>query len=34
MLRVPTLKLVYERKIHDLMSCHQPIERWEASGLW
>jgi hypothetical protein len=33
MLRVPTLKLVYERKIYDLMPCHQPTERWEASGL-
>jgi hypothetical protein len=33
MLRVPTLKLICERKICDLMSCHQPIERWEASGV-
>ena len=28
-----TLKVVRERKICDLMRCHQPTERWEASGI-
>jgi hypothetical protein len=30
---VSTLKLVSERKICDLMPCHPPDERWEASGV-
>ena len=30
---VPSLKLLSERKICDLISCHQQIERWEASGI-
>jgi len=33
MVRVPSLKLVCERKICDLIPCHQPSERWEASGV-
>ena len=33
MVKVPTLKLVCERKICDLMPCHRPTERWEASGV-
>jgi hypothetical protein len=28
-----TLKLVTEHKICDLLPCHQPDERWEASGV-
>lgn len=28
-----TVKLVHERKICDLMPCHQQDERWEASGV-
>jgi hypothetical protein len=28
-----TLKLVRERRICDLILCHQPTERWEASGV-
>ena len=30
---VPTLKIVSERKICELMPCDQPTERWEASGI-
>jgi hypothetical protein len=33
MVKVPTLKLLCERKICDLVSCHPPNERWEASGV-
>ena len=33
MVKMPTLKLVCERKICDLMPCHRPTERWEASGV-
>jgi hypothetical protein len=33
MVTVPTLKLVCERKICDLMPCDQPTKRWEASGV-
>jgi len=31
--RVPSLKLVCETKICDLVPCDQPGERWEASGV-
>lgn len=30
---MPTLKVVHERKICDLMPCREPTERWEASGV-
>ena len=30
---VPTLKLVCESKICDLIACDQPTKRWEASGV-
>ena len=33
MVTVPTLKLVCESKIRDLMPCDRPSERWEASGV-
>jgi hypothetical protein len=33
MVAVPTLKLVCESKICDLMPCDQPTKRWEASGV-
>jgi hypothetical protein len=33
MAAIPLLKLVRERKIGDLMSCHEPTKRWEASGV-
>ena len=33
MVSLPTLKLVCERKICDLMPCHRAIECWEASGV-
>jgi len=33
MAMVPTLKLASENKICDLMSCDQPTNRWEASGV-
>jgi hypothetical protein len=33
MVTVPTLQLVCESKICDLMPCDQPSERWEASGV-
>jgi uncharacterized protein YjiK len=33
MFNVPTLKIVSERKICELMPCDQPTERWEASGI-
>jgi hypothetical protein len=28
-----TLKVIHERKISELMPCHQPSDRWEASGV-
>jgi hypothetical protein len=33
MVSVPTMKLVRETKICDLMTCEQSAERWEASGI-
>jgi hypothetical protein len=33
MVTAPTLKLVRESKICDLMPCDQPTKRWEASGV-
>ena len=33
MVTIPTLKLVRERKICDLVSCDKPGKRWEASGI-
>ena len=33
MATVPTLKLVRESKICDLMPCDQRSKRWEASGV-
>ena len=33
MATIPTLKLVRERKICELMSCDKPTKRWEASGV-
>ena len=33
MVALPTLKLVRESKICDLMPCDQPTKRWEASGV-
>src|SRR5262249_12076780 len=33
MVTVPTLNLVREIKICDLMACTQPDHRWEASGV-
>ena len=33
MVTVPTLNLVRETKICDLMACNQPGKRWEASGV-
>jgi hypothetical protein len=33
MVTVPTLKLVRESKICDLMTCYRPAKRWEASGV-
>src|SRR5262245_9881599 len=30
---IPTLRLVRERKIRDLVSCAKPTKRWEASGV-
>jgi hypothetical protein len=30
---VPSLKLVCESKIRDLVPCDHPAERWEASGV-
>ena len=30
---LPTLKLVRESKICELMSCDKPTKRWEASGV-
>ena len=33
MVTVPTLKLVRETKICDLMTYDQPAKRWEASGV-
>jgi hypothetical protein len=33
MVTVPTLKLVCESKICELMPCDQPTKRWEASGV-
>jgi hypothetical protein len=33
MVTVPTLKLVCESKICDLLPCEERIERWEASGV-
>ena len=33
MVRVPTLRIVRESKICDLVTCDQPTERWEASGV-
>ena len=33
MATVPTLKLVCESKIRDLMPCDPPTKRWEASGV-
>jgi hypothetical protein len=33
MVTAPTLNLVRESKICDLMTCDQPTERWEASGV-
>jgi hypothetical protein len=33
MVTVPTLKLVRESKICDLLPCDQPAKRWEASGV-
>src|SRR4051812_15199423 len=33
MVRPPTLTLVREAKICDLMTCAKPIKRWEASGV-
>jgi hypothetical protein len=33
MATVPSLKLVCESKIRDLVGCDQPAERWEASGV-
>jgi hypothetical protein len=30
---IPTLKLVCERKIGELLSCDKPAKRWEASGV-
>src|SRR5262245_55768957 len=33
MATLPTLKLVIERKICELISCDKPPKRWEASGV-
>ena len=33
MVTAPTLTLVRESKICDLMTCDEPTERWEASGV-
>src|SRR5215471_15596938 len=33
MVTVPTLNLVRESKICNLMTCDQPAKRWEASGV-
>ena len=33
MATIPTLKLVRERKICELISCDKPVNRWEASGV-
>jgi hypothetical protein len=33
MITAPTLNLVRESKIRDLMTCDEPTERWEASGV-
>ena len=33
MVTAPTLKLVRETKICDLMTCDRPAKRWEASGV-
>ena len=33
MVTIPTLQLVCESKICELMPCDQPTERWEASGV-
>jgi hypothetical protein len=33
MATIPTLKLVRERKICELVSCNKPTKRWEASGV-
>ena len=33
MATVPTLKLVCENKLCDLLPCHPPTKRWEASGV-
>jgi hypothetical protein len=33
MVTVPTLNLVCESKICDLIPCDHPTERWEASGV-
>jgi hypothetical protein len=33
MVTLPTLKLVRERKMCDLITCDRPAERWEASGV-
>lgn len=33
MVKIPTLNLVRESKIGDLMACNQPTKRWEASGV-
>jgi hypothetical protein len=30
---IRTLKLVRERKIRELLSCDEPTQRWEASGV-
>lgn len=33
MVRIPTLKLIREKKIADLLSSDKPSKRWEASGV-
>ncbi len=33
MATIPTLKLIHERKMCELISCHKPVKRWEASGV-
>jgi hypothetical protein len=33
MATIPTLRLLRERKIRELISSHKPVKRWEASGV-
>ena len=33
MVTVPTLNLVRETRICELMKCDQPTQRWEAEGV-